>query len=307
MTGPTCGAQLTSNAPSSVDWYPLGALGVISGMGALVYNYGIPGLNNVIGWLSGQPVVPSDVFPPFVGAAAVVALVLYYAIGPGGYIRPARGGIPGCLSGIVQSVTDTSDPAINLLFPFAIPAVGYFDVVVASIYWSYVTDNNASWVNCSPAGGPMLRCVVQDETANDGRTGAFVGVVIGAVGGIVLGTLFLAACALAFFVCVILAVLIAITITYAGSLWGGWGGQGIGTETATQNDEGLLYSIGPGMFVTVKGNFTINPDTGYNELHYVTDISPSMTVLPSRGYTTADADAALAKLGGDDCSTFDVI
>jgi hypothetical protein len=190
MTMPTCGAQQPGSIPGSFDWWPIASAGVIAGIAIPVYTHGVPVINGIIQAISGAaPVLPGvGVVSAFVGAATVLAIVAYFALKPDGCIRGVPKGQSICISGIVDQTVDASSEAIDWLAPFAIPPLGYFDVVVASTYWNFVTQN-AFWVNCSPAGGAMLRCIVKDDAACGGKIGGLAGAAIGAVAGTVLGYL----------------------------------------------------------------------------------------------------------------------
>jgi len=307
MTMPSCGAQQPGTQPGSFDWSLITAIVAIAGVAIPVYKAGIPVINGIIQYFSGAaPLLPGvGVVSAFAGAAAILALVAYYAFKPDGCIRSAPNGETVCISGIIQYVNATHSEAIDVLAPFAIPPLGDFDVVVASAYWSRVTQN-AFWVNCSPAGGAMLRCIVKDDAACGGKIGALAGAAVGAIAGIVLGYLAGLACALTgpfIVLCIILAALVAAAVTYVGAMLGGWIGQEIGSAGASSEPDSTWGSLDVGLYVTVKGNWVTDPDVGYNELLYVTDITPGMSVqpVPANGYTAADADAAQSTMGGDDC------
>jgi hypothetical protein len=309
MTMPTCGAQQPGNVPSPFDWWPIASAGVIAGIAIPVYTNGIPIINGIIHAISGAaPLLPGvGVVSAFVGAAAVLALVAYFALQPDGCIRSLPQNVPVCLSGLVQYTTDTSSDAIDALAPFAIPPLGYFDVVVDPAYWDFVT-KDAFWVNCTPAGGAMIRCVVKDDAACGGKIGALAGAALGAIAGTVLGYLAGLACALTgalIVLCIIAAFLVAAAVTYLGAMIGGWIGEAIGSAGSGSEPDSQWPSLEAGVYVTVKGNLATEPSAGYNELLYVTNIAPSMQFLPvpSTGYTADDAHTAFMTVGGDDCST----
>jgi len=297
---PLCGPQQPGSVPSPFDWWVLGALGTIGAVGAYVYSSGIPIINGIIALLKGSAVVlPSaPLLASFIGAAAVLALVFYYAFQADGCIISTPKGEPICFSGIVQETIDTSSTATAILAPFAIPPAGLFQVVVKSIYWNYVTQNSY-WVYCSPVGAAMLPCLIKSKSACGGKIGSLVGAGVGAIAGIVLG--FLAGAALGcaasgpfFIFCLLLACLIAVivaaAITYAGAVVGGWIGQGIGSVGGDPVGD-LWKGLERGTIVTVKGNWVTNKDVGNNELFYTTEIIRMGPADPKEAYSTADADA----------------
>jgi hypothetical protein len=102
--------------------------------------------------------------------------------------------------------------------------------------------------------------------------------------------------------CIIVAIVVAAAVTYAGAVISGWIGEEIGSAGASSEPGSKWGSLEAGVFVTVKGNWVTDPDVGYNELLYVTDISPGTQVLPvpPNGYVAADADTA-RNIMGDDC------
>ena len=58
------------------------------------------------------------------GAAAILALVLYFAFQADGCIVPKHEGQPACLSGIVEDTASESSTAIAVLAPFAMGPAG---------------------------------------------------------------------------------------------------------------------------------------------------------------------------------------
>lgn len=303
---PLCGAQQPGSVPSPFDWWVLGALITIGAAGTAVYTGGIPIINGIIAFFKGSAIVLPSVLllASFIGAAAVLALVFYYAFQADGCIISTPKGENICFSGIVQETIDTSSTATAVLAPFAIPPAGLFQVVVKTIYWNYVTQNSY-WVYCSPVGAAMLPCVIKSKSACGGKIGSLIGAGVGAVAGIVLG--FLAGAALGcaasgpfYFFCLLLALLIAVivaaVITYGASVVGGWIGQGIGSVGGDPVGD-TWKGLERGTIVTVKGNWVTNKDVGNNEIFYTTDIIRMGMADTKDAYSTADADAT----GPNDC------
>lgn len=308
MNGPVCGAQKPSGVPDPFDWWPIAAIGTIAAVGAGVYAGGIPGINGILAALGYAPTAsllgPATLTSAFAGAAAILALVLYYALTPDGCIRSLPKGQDACFSGVVQDTADTSSTAVSILAPFAIPPAVLFTVVVKSQYW-YLVTTDAYWVYCSPAGSAMLPCIVKSESACGGKIGALVGATLGAIGGIILGYMAAAAlgCAASgpfYLLCVIAALLIAAivaaAVTYAGAMIGGWIGQGVGSIGDDPVGEAAA-AIERGSIVTVRGNWVTNRDVGNNEIYFVTDLSRNGRLDDKPAYTTEDADATAP----DDC------
>jgi hypothetical protein len=303
---PICGAQQPSPIPGSFDWWPFVAAGTIGAAGAYVYANGIPVINGIIAAITGAaPVLPTiGLTASFAGAAAIVTLVLYFALKPDGCIRSTPKGEPICLSGIVEDTVDESSTAVAVLAPFAMGPSGMFDLVVKSMYWNYVTQNSY-WVYCDDKGAAMLPCVIKSKTACGGKIGSLVGAAVGAVAGIVLGFLAGAAlgCAasgpfylLCLLVALIIAAIVAAAVTYLGADIGGWIGEGI-ASTGGDPVGDQWKALQPGAIVTVKGNWVTDPDLGNNELLYTTDINRTGQFATGPSYTTADADSTAA----DDC------
>jgi hypothetical protein len=242
------------------------------------------------------------------GAAAIFALVLYYALQPDGCIRPTPKGEPICFSGIVEDTTDESSTAVAVLAPFAMGPAGLFDVVVKSIYWHYVTQNSF-WVYCDNKGAAMLPCIIKSKTACGAKIGSLVGATAGAVGGAILGYLAAAAlggaigCAASgpfYLLCLLLVLIVAAivgaAVAYAGAVIGGWVGEGIASTGADPVGD-TWKGLDAGVIVTVKGNWVTDPNIGNNELLYTTDINRTGQFATGPSYTTADADSTAA----DDC------
>jgi hypothetical protein len=306
MSKPICNAQQPGNVPSPFDWWPFLAAGTIGGAGAAVYFNGIPGINGIIAAITGSaPVLPTiGLTASFAGAAAILTLVLYFALKPDGCIRSTPKGEPICLSGIVEDTADLSSTAVAVLAPFAMGPAGMFDVVVKAAYWHYVTQN-AYWVYCNSKGAAMLPCLVKSKTACGAKIGSLIGAAVGAVAGIVVG--FIAAAAIGcaasgpfYLLCLLLALIIAAivaaVITYAGALIGGWVGEGIASAGADPVGD-QWEALEPGTIVTVQGNWVTDPDIGNNELFYTTDINRTGKFATGPSYTTEDADSTAA----DDC------
>jgi hypothetical protein len=318
MNPPICGAQQPSNVPGSFDWWPFAAAGTVAAAGGYVYANGIPGINGILGALGYAPTAsalgPVTITGAFAGAAAILVLVLYYALQPDGCIRSLPKGQPVCFSGIAEDVSDTSSTAVSVLAPFAIPPAGLFNVVVKSVYWFLVTQN-AFWVYCAQSGSAVLPCIVQSETACGGKIGSLVGAAVGAVAGIVAGYVAAAAlgaaigCAasgpfylLCLLVVILVAAIVAAAVTYAGAVIGGWIGEGIGSIGDDPVGD-AWESLERGVIVTVRGNWVTNPDVGNNQIFYVTQLNRNGLVDPKPSYTTDDADATPA----DDCPPVPVI
>ena len=299
-TPPICGAQQPSPIPSPFDWPPFVAIGTAASLVGLAYAIG----KALIASLYGPAVFTAGA----AGAAAIFALVLYYALKPDGCIRPTPKGEPICLSGIVQDTTDLSSTAVAVLAPFAMGPSGMFDVVVKTIYWHYVTQNSF-WVFCDDLGAAMLPCLIKSKTACGAKIGSLVGVTAGAVGGAILGYLGAAAlggalgCTVTgpfFLLCLLLVLIVAAIIgaivAYAGAVIGGWVGEAIASAGSDPVGD-AWQGLSAGTIVTVKGNWVTDPDVGNNELLYTTDINRTGQFATGPSYTTADADSTAA----DDC------
>jgi hypothetical protein len=312
MSDPVCGAQQPGTIPSPFDWWPFVAAGAVAAALGYVYASGVPGVNGILGALGYAPLGtafgPAMITGAAAGAAAIVVLVLYYALQPDGCIRSLPKGQAVCFSGIVEEVSDTSSTAVDVLAPFAIPPAGIFNVVVKSMYWHLVTQN-AFWVFCTASGSAMLPCIVKDESACGGKIGSLIGAGAGAVAGIVAGYVGAAAVAGAvgcaasgpfYLLCLLLVILVAAivaaAVTYAGAMVGGWIGEGIGS--IGEDPVGDAWkSLERGAIVTVQGNWVTNSDIGNNEIYYVTQLGRTGQADPRPSYTTTDADATAA----DDC------
>lgn len=304
-TVPTCGWQVPGNVPGAFDWWIFGIVGVATTAIGYVYLEGIPIISGILGSIVGSGAVTgAGIASSAAGALAVLGLVAYYLLRPDGCIRSKPKSEAICGSGMVEQTTDLRSAAIQWLAPFAIGPSFSFDVVVKTPYL-FLASQSADFVICSSAAAPMLRCIVKSEISCGARIGATVGAVAGAVAGIILGYLAGAAVAslacgplawLCFILAMIVAAIVAAIITYAGATIGGWVGAGIASIGEDAVEE-TAASLLPGTIVTVRGDWTKNPDFGYNELFYVTAINRTGQFNSPPSYTTADADSTPA----DDC------
>jgi len=261
----------------------------------------------LIEFITGDLAPNSALAAPAAGAFAVLALLAYYAFTADGCIVPKPKSIKICISGIVEQTVDLSSTAVLILAPFALGPNGAFDVVVKSKYWDRVTEN-AFWVFCSKKGAAVLRCIVKDKTSCAARVGSLIGGVAGAVAGVALGFLaslipaalscaiFLIFAWLCFLIALIVSAIVAAATTYVGAVIGGWLGV-LATSLADDPVGDEWHSISPGTIVTVRGDWTTDPDVGNNELFYTTAIHRTGQFATPPSYTTADADST----ADDDC------
>jgi hypothetical protein len=300
MTTPICGAQQPGTMPSPFDWGALAA-GATAGAATGVV-FGIA--HALIPTLGGAVTLTGS----FAGAAAILALIFYYAFQADGCIISPSKNEPICLSGIVEDTADTSSTAVAVLAPFAMGPAGLFDLVVKSVYWNYVTQNSF-WVYCSPVGAAMLPCIIKSKTACGAKIGSLVGGIIGAAAGTALG--YFAAVALAgalgctasgpfyllcLLIAIIVAAIVAAAVTYVVADVGGWIGEGIAaTGSDPVGDD--WKALEPGAIVTVKGNWVTDKDIGNNELLYTTSINRTGQFASPPPYATSDADSTAP----DDC------
>lgn len=95
----------------------------------------------------------------------------------------------------------------------------------------------------------------------------------------------------------IIAAIVGAAMTYASAAIGGWLGEAAasaGSDPVGDTWKGLES----GTIVTVRGDWVTDPDAGYNELLYTTDIHRTGSFPgPRRSYTTAEADSTPS----DDC------
>lgn len=295
-TPPVCGAQQPSPVPDPFDWSVFAAISTIAALASLTFA--------VVSFVLALGLTASLTATAGVaGAAAIFALVLYYALKPDGCIRSTPKGEPICLSGIVQDTSDQTSTAVAILAPFAMGPSGTFDVVVKSMYWRYVVAQNTYWVYCNDMGAAMLPCLIKSKTACGAKKGSVVGALVGAVAGVYLG--YLAAAALwgaagctvtgwfyllCLLIVLIVAAIVAAVVTYAGATIGGWVGEGIASAGGDPVGD-AWKGLGAGAIVTVMGNWVTDPDLGNNELLYTTDINRTgQATTGGPSYTTADAD-----------------
>lgn len=303
---PRCGAQMPGDVPEPFDWWLFGGIAAAGGTLYWVYQNGVPLSNALIHLISGAgPVLPGiGITAAAAGAFAVLLLVGYYLFQADGCIVSKPKSEPVCASGIVEATVDLSSTAVLILAPFAVGPAGAFDVVLKSMYWHLAT-TNAFWVYCSAAGSAMLRCIVKSEISCGARIGAAVGGVASAIAGIALGYLAGAAIAslacgpfawLCFILALIVAAIVAAAMTYAGAVAGGLIGAAIASAGADPVGDNFK-SLEPGSIVTVRGDWTRNPEVGNNELFFTTAINRTGVFSRGPSYTTADADSTAP----DDC------
>jgi hypothetical protein len=302
-TPPVCGAQQPGSVPGPFNWQGFTALG--TGASLIGVGYGIAhallGTSTVAGAFVGTAGAA--------GAAAIFALVLYYAFQADGCIISPTKGETICLSGIVQDSTDENSTAVDVLAPYAMGPAGVFDLVVKSMYFQYVSQNSY-WVYCNALGTPMLPCVIKSKTACGAKIGSLVGVTAGAIGGAFAGYFAAAALGAAigcsasgpfYLICLIIvlivAAIVAAAVAIAGAIIGGWVGEGIAAAANSDPVGDAWKGLTPGAIVTVKGNWITDPDIGNDELFYTTSINRTGQFATPPDYTTADADSTAA----DDC------
>ncbi len=301
MTTPTCGAQQPGSVPSPFAWQGIAAISAGAALIGLGYKIGsaLYGASTLFGAATFTACAA--------GAAAIFALVLYYAFKADGCIISPAHGEPICLSGIVQDTTDNRSTAVAILAPYAMGPAGLFDVVIKSDYFQYVTGPGTYWVYCNGVGAPMLPCIVKSETACGAKIGSLVGVTAGAVAGAIVGYMAAAAvgaalgCAasgpfylLCLLVVLIVAAIVAAAVAMAGAIIGGWIGEGIASAGDSDPVVDTWEGLSAGIIVTVKGNWIVNPDIGNNELFYTTSICRTGPFPTPPDYTTADADSTAA-------------
>jgi hypothetical protein len=299
----TCGAQQPGTVPGPFNWQGFTAVGTGAGLIGVGYAVGhaLFGATTVAG---------ASVFTAgAAGAAAIFALVLYYAFKADGCIIPTTKGENICLSGIVQDSTDESSEAVDILAPYAMGPAGVFDLVVKSVYFHYVTQNSF-WVYCNSLGAPMLPCVIKSKTACGAKIGSLVGVTVGAIAGAFVGYFAAAALGaaigctasgpfylLCLLVVLIVAAIVAAAVAIVGAILGGLAGEGIAAAANSDPVGDTWKGLTPGAIVTVQGNWITDPDIGNNELFYTTNINRTGQFATPPDYTTADADSTAA----DDC------
>ena len=299
-TPPVCGAQQPGSVPGPFNWQGIAALGAgASGIGA---GYAVGNALFGASTLLGAYVFTAGA----AGAAAIFALVFYYAFKADGCIISPTKGETICLSGIVQDSTDENSTAVNVLAPYAMGPAGLFNLVVKSIYFQYVS-MNSYWVYCNSLGTPMLPCVIKSKTACGAKIGALAGVTVGAIAGAFAGYFAAAAlgaaigCAasgpfylLCLLIVLIVAAIVAAAVAIAGAIIGGWIGEGIAAAANSDPVGDAWKGLSPGAIVTVKGNWITDPDIGNNELFYTTSINRTAQFPTPPDYTTADADSTAA-------------
>jgi hypothetical protein len=304
----TCGAQQPGSVPSSFSWQGFTAVATGAALTAAGYAAGnalFGATGAIAGTLLGAYVFTAGA----AGAAAIFALVVYYAFQADGCIISPQHGQPICVSGIVQDTTDESSTAVDVLAPYAIGPKGLFDVVVKTIYLHYISQN-AYWVYCNNIGTPMLPCVIKSKISCGGKIGSLAGVTIGAVAGAFAGYFAAAAlgaaigCAasgpfylLCLLVVLIVAAIVAAAVAIAGAIIGGWIGEGIAAAANSDPVGDTWKGLTPGTIVTVQGNWITDPDVGNNELFYTTSINRTGQFATPPDYTVADADSTAP----DDC------
>jgi hypothetical protein len=304
----TCNAQQPGSVPSPFSWQGFTAVATgaaLTGAGYAVGNALFGPSGTIVASVSGGYVFTGGA----AGAAAIFALVLYYAFKADGCIISVQHGQPICVSGIVQDTTDESSTAVDVLAPYAIGPAGLFDVVVKTIYLHYIS-YNAYWVYCNNIGTPMLPCVIKNKISCGGKIGSLAGVTIGAVGGAFAG--YFAGYALGaaigcsvggplYFLCLlvvlIVAAIVAAAVAMAGAIIGGWIGEGIAAAANNDPVGDTWKGLTPGTIVTVQGVWTTDPDVGNNELFYTTSINRTGQFATPPDYTVADADSTAP----DDC------
>ena len=298
-----CGAQQPGSVPGPFNWQ--GFTAIATGAGLIGVGYAVGNALYGASTIAGAFVFTAGA----AGAAAIFALVLYYAFKPDGCIIQPTKGETICISGIVQDTTDESSTAVDILAPYAIGPAGLFDVVVKTIYLHYITQNSY-WVYCNSIGTPMLPCVIKSKVACGAKIGSLVGVTIGAVAGAFVGYFAAAAlgaaigCSasgpfylLCLLIVLIVAAIVAAAVAIVGAILGGLAGEGIAAAASSDPVGDTWKGLIPGTIVTVQGNWITDPDIGNNELFYTTSINRTGQFATPPDYTTANADSTAP----DDC------
>jgi hypothetical protein len=158
-------------------------------------------------------------------------------------------------------------------------------------------------IGCTENGTPFIHCEIVSAVQRAACIGGEIGAVAGAIAGIILGILAGAAlgCGPFAFLCLLLAALIALIVsalvTAAGSWIGGEIGAAIGAAIDSQNELlGQGDSLTPGDCVTVEGDWVIDNDTYWNEIHPVKTLRLAGRTGAAKPFTSLIAEEC-----PDDC------
>jgi hypothetical protein len=277
-----------------------GLNGATAGAGAaagLVYQYGLPGWFGAGGVPAVIPVAAAA------GAGAVVGFVVGYCLSRILHqLTLHRADV--CVSGLVKSIGQ--DPRWYLAWLWDPDKT--FNLIVPQRDLSLVTDGSLM-IGCTENGTPFIHCEIVSAVQRAACIGGMVGAAAGAVAGIILGIAAGAAlgCGPFAFLCLLLAALIALIVaaivTAAASWAGGEIGAAIGSAIDARNELiGQGDSLSPGDCVTVQGDWVLDNDTYWNEIHPVKTLR-----LAGRTGATKPFTSLLAEQCPDDCTTPPVV
>jgi hypothetical protein len=208
-------------------------------------------------------------------AAAITAVALVVMIGLFVSDRcTATKGLPECVAGVVTSVLDSFDSALDELLPFS-AMHDRVELVARSRFWD-VIENGEAFVHCTdvetPRRSEIMRCYFFDSRVCGAARGALYGGIAGGVGGIIAAAAIAAAIGCATIILCIFALIAAILIAAAAVLIGAFVGGQIGKAASTDDDPTTQTgeAVAIGHLVALRGNMVRREyDDDANVLYFV--------------------------------------
>jgi hypothetical protein len=257
---PRCGVASTPVVPEPLTKFIAaigsiwGLIGIILGIGKAIGAVSVSGgVISVGGFAIGTAAAGGAI----AGAAAAITMIVI--IGLYTLDRCVEGrGLAECVAGVVNTVVDSFDSALDEILPFT-AMHDRVDVVVKSRYWDVVEDGQA-FVYCTdqepPRRSEIMRCYFFDRRVCDAAHGSQIGGAVGAVGGVIAAAAIAAAIGCATIILCIIALIVAALVAAAAVLVGALAGGQI-AKAASTNDAPTAAGGGTiqvGQLVTVHGN-----------------------------------------------------
>jgi hypothetical protein len=210
-----------------------------------------------------------------------------------------------CVSGIVDFIQQSPQWYLSMFWDADLS----FNIMVPQRY-KYRISSNAEYATCAinpknehwDSDRAFMQCeiVSQIQTAAciTGVIGAVVGAVLGTIAGVAIATGLLASlgCGVLFFICALFILLVSAVVSaliaagtaYVAGLVGALIGKAI-DENNDMMDIGCSLHVGD--FISVRGDWIMDTDHGWNEIHPVSQLSlHGPRVDPAKRFTNTEAD-----------------
>jgi hypothetical protein len=213
-----------------------------------------------------------------------------------------------CLAGVVTEVVDSFSSNWDVVLPWRADH-DRVDLVVKSSYWQLVESGNAT-VFCTneqiPRRSEIARCYFFDPQVCDAASGASLGAMVGAGGGIIAGAFIAAAMCVTIVLCIlglILAAVVVVAAVLVGAAVGGQIARANSTDQGPTTTTGLPLTIGS--LVTVQGPMIRREmDDGANVIYWADSAQFHGNSMSPQPFSYCDINDELAM---DGCSQGPII